>query len=189
MAMSKEDLLVAERYARALFEVSCLTHEDVEIEQELEALCTAIERTPEIEKLLANPAFGVDEKKKFLEKIYSERNRPIYETLVNFFCVLFESRRFALIREITRSFKKIADAARGVGPARIWSAVPLDAASESKIVTRLEKIAGYKIIVEKIVDPALVGGIKVKIRNKVLDGSLKNKIELMKKELMATRSV
>ncbi|MGH7197935.1 MAG: ATP synthase F1 subunit delta [Candidatus Omnitrophota bacterium] len=183
------DLLAAERYAQALFDVARLLHRDLETQEELEAFSVALKRSPDIEEFFGNPYFKVEVKRRFLEKIYQKRLHEVYGLLLNFFTLLLKKNRFNLIHEITESFKRISDRARGMGVAQIRTAVPLDARSEEVILARLEKIAGYKIRVKKEVDPALIGGVVVKIRNKILDGSVRNRIELFKKELTKIKSI
>ncbi len=184
-----KDLLAAGRYAQALFEISRLTHEDSEIEAELESFSAALKKSPEIDKFLTNPLLKLDQKRDFLGRIFQERRYPYYETLLNFFTILFQKNRFHLIHEITVSFKRIADEAEGRGVAEIRSARTLDSKFEAMIVSRLEKIAGYRIQVKKEVDPKLIGGVFVKVRNKVIDGSVKHKIDSLKKELTKIRAV
>lgn len=184
-----KDLLVADRYATALFEIARVLHKDEEIEAELESLSRALQDDPALEKSFANPSLKAEEKRKFLQKIYQERKEPFYETLLDFFSLLFEKDRFNMIHAIAVSFKRIADEAQGQGVAEIRSAVPLSQVSEAAIVSRLEKIAGYKIVVKKEVDPSLVGGVVVKVKNKIIDGSVRYKIDMMKSELMKIRNI
>ena len=184
-----KDVLAASRYAQALFEISRLIHQDEEMEAELESFSAALKETPPLEAFFKNPRLGVEDKRKFFMKIYQKRNHEIYETLLNFFMVLFEKQRFYLIHEIAVSFKKIADEARGQGVAEIKTAVPLDPQSEAAIVSRLEKMAGYKITVNKEINPSLIGGVVIKLRNKILDGSIKNRIHLLTKELTTLKTV
>ena len=184
-----KDLLVAQRYAQALFEIARQMHQDHLIEAELESVSTALKQNASIEKFLANPSLNTDEKRKLLQRIYQERNQEIYEILLNFFTILFEKNRFYLIHDIAVYFKKIADEAQGQGIAEVHSARPITADSERQIVSRLEKLAGYKIAVKNVIDPSLIGGVVVKMRNKVIDDSVKNKIQLMKKELTKVQSI
>lgn len=178
-----KDILAASRYAQALFDIVRMTHQDEETEAELDSFSDALKKSPEIEKFLNNPKLRTDEKRKFLLKLYQERKRDVYEIILNFYTILFEKNRFHLIHEITANFKRIADEAQGQGVAEIKSAVPLTAETESQIVSRLEKMAGYKIKVKKEVDPRLIGGVVLRVRNQVIDGSIKNKLDALKKEL------
>ena len=184
-----KDLLVASRYAQALFEIARVTHKDEEIEAELEAFSLALKKAPELEKFFKNPQLDLEQKRNSLTRIYQVRNHEVHGILLNFFMVLFEKRRFYLIHEITSSFKRIADEARGQGIAQIKTAVPLDAYLEAAIVSRLEKMAGYKIRVQKEVDPLLIGGVVVRLKNKIFNGSVQHKIDLLTKELTKVRAI
>ena len=184
-----KDLLAAQRYAQALFEIARDLHHDQAIEAELESISTALKQMPGIEKFLANPSLKTAEKQKLFQRIYQERSHEVYEILLNFLTILFEKNRFYLIHDIAVYFKKIADEAAGRGVAEICSASALKPDAEKKIVNRLEKIAGYKITVKSTVDPALIGGVVVKVRNKVIDDSVKTKIGLIKKELTKIQSI
>lgn len=184
-----KDLLAAHRYAQALFEIARDMHQDQLIESELESISAALKQTPRIEKFLANPSLTTDQKRKLLERIYQEHRNETYEILINFFTILFEKNRFYLIHDISVHFKKIVDEARGQGVAEIRSASNIKPDAEKRIVSRLEHIAGYKIQVKKIVDPTLIGGVVVKIRNNVIDNSVVNKIRLIKKELTKIQNI
>ena len=184
-----KDLLAAQRYAQALFEIARTLHRDEEIEAELDALSAGLKKSPEIEKFFANPSLKNEEKRVFLQRIYQERRQDYYELVLNFFTVLFEKNRFYLIHEIAVQFKRIADEAQGQGVAEIHSAVSLKPEAQNRIVQRLEKLAGYKITVKNLVDPALVGGVMVRIKNKVIDDTVKNKIFQIRKELTKVQSI
>ena len=184
-----KDLLAARRYALALFEIARDLHKDQEIENELETLSAALKAEPHIERFFANPGLKLSEKREFLGRLYQERNREVYEHLLNFFLVLFEKNRFYLIHEIAVEFKRIADEAQGQGVAEIRSAVPLKAEARRVIVDRLERLAGYKITVSSVIDPSLIGGVMVKVRNRVIDDTVANKIHLFKKELTKIQSI
>lgn len=178
-----KDLLAAERYARALFEIARSLHRDEEIEAELENISSALKKDLSLERFFSNPSLKTEDKRKFLQKLYQEGREEYVETLLDFFTILFEKDRFTLIHEISKNFKRIADEAQGQGTAEIRSAVPLKSDQEAVLVNRLETIAGCKITIKKEVDPALLGGIVVRIKNKIIDGSVKFKIESLKKEL------
>jgi F-type H+-transporting ATPase subunit delta len=188
-SIGASELLAAERYAEALFAVARLGHEDLEIQEELESFSAALKQSPELEGFFGNPYFDLPTKRRFLEKIYQKRMREVFGLMLNFFSLLLEKDRFHLIHEILESYKRVVDRERGMGVAEIQSAVPLDARSEKTLTERLERIAGYKIRVQKDVDPSLVGGVVVKIRNKIFDGSVKGRLESFKKELTRIQSI
>ena len=181
--MVTRDLSAATRYAQALFEIARLTHQDELVEAELESFSKSLKDNQELQKFLLNPYFRVEQKRTFLQRLYQERRQDIYEQLLNFFTVLLEKNRFHMIHEIAVEFKRIADEAQGQGVAEIFSARPLDPKAEAAIVSRIEKIAGYKMTVKKEVSPQLLGGVTVRVKNKIIDGSLRYRLDIMKKEL------
>jgi F-type H+-transporting ATPase subunit delta len=183
------DLLAAERYAEALFSVARLIHQDLEVQEELESFSSALKKAPDLEGFFGNPYFNLETKRRFLEKIYQKRMREVFGLILNFFSLLLEKNRFHLVHEILESYKRVVDRERGMGVAEIRTAVPLDGPSEKAITEQLERMAGYKIRVNKEVDPSLIGGVVVKVRNKVFDGSVKNRIEFFKKELTKIHSI
>ena len=184
-----KDLQAAKRYAQALFEIARVTYKDEEIEAELEAFSEALKKSADLEKFFGNPQFNLDQKRNFIEQIYQRKDRQTHEILLNFFAILFEKHRFYLIHEIAVEFKRIADEARGQGVAHIKTAVPLDAHLEAALVSRIEKLAGYKIMVRKEVDPLLIGGVVVRLENKIFDGSVRHQIDRMTKELTKIRMI
>lgn len=177
-----KDLLVAERYAQALFELARSVHRDHEVEAELENFSAALKADPGLDRLFSNPYLKTQEKRGFLERLYAKKE-DYSGLLLDFYTVLLEKDRFALIHEVALAFKRIADEAQGQATATIRSAAPLSAAQEAAIVSRLEAMAGYKIAVKKEVDPSLIGGVVVRLKNKIIDGSVKSRIASMKTEL------
>ena len=184
-----KDLLAAQRYAQALFELSKELGKDEAVEAELESLSESLKNTPAIEKFLANPSLKTEEKSTFMKKLYPGQVQQVQGLLLNFFTVLFKKNRFYLIHEIAVSFKKIADEAQGQGVAEVRSAAALKPSQQERILNRLEKMSGRKLTVKSIVDASLIGGVTVKIRNKVIDDSVRTKIQAIKKELMSNQSV
>ena len=177
-----KEFLAANRYAEALFEVARADKSDAEFTAELAAFVAVLKASPEIGRFLENPRFRIQEKKQLLAKVYGTDSK-VRATLLKFFSVLLERKRFFHIHEIEAAFKRIAAEANGEILVEIKTAVPLQAAQERAIVSRLEKISGAKISVKKEVDPKLLGGVVVKMKNKILDGSARGGIERLKKEL------
>ena len=194
-----KDLLPAQRYAKALFEIARDLHKDEEIEAELEALSDALKKEPSIVRALTNPSLKMEQKKQLLSRLYQPAppkaavplagEPKVHEVILNFLLLLFEKNRFNLIHDIATEFKRIADEAQGQGVAVIRSAAPLTADAEKTIASRLEKIAGYRITIQKIVDPKLIGGVMIRVKNKIIDDTVTTKLESFKKELTKLQSI
>jgi F-type H+-transporting ATPase subunit delta len=177
------DLLAARRYAEALFDVTKATHQDLEVKEELKVFSAALRKSPDIERFLSNPFYRNEQKTKALGKFYQKHRSEVYATLLNFFSVLFEKNRFNLIHDIVEWYQRAVDAHHGIGEAEIRSATPLSADTEKTLVSGLERLAGYKVAVKKEVDPSLIGGIRIKIGHKILDGSVQHQLNRLKEEL------
>lgn len=176
------DPVAANRYAQALFEIALQAGQDQAVEDELQALSEALKKSPQIEKTLLNPSFTLDQRKKALERLYAGSG-AVSRVMTGFLSVLIEKGRFPLVHAIADAYKRIADTAQGESVAEVTSAAPLDAAFEARLVPALQKAIGTKIALKKSVDPSLVGGISVRVRNKVFDGSVRGQLERLKKEL------
>ena len=184
-----KDLLAANRYAQAFFETAKEKGQESSLLDELASFSAALKASPEIEKFLNNPAFDRASKKAVLGKIYGSQGNEAHKNLFRFLAVLMKKNRFTLIHEVAESFKRIVDEAKGIGQAEVLTAVPLEPKTEQELTAKLERLAGKKILIQKKVDPSIVGGVIVRLGNKVIDGSVGQKILFYKKELTKIRSV
>jgi F-type H+-transporting ATPase subunit delta len=172
------------RYAKALFSLSRELKIDAEVEAALEELSRSLKSSPETERLLMNPRLGVTEKRRIFSRVLSGSTGPTVELLLNFISVLFEKNRFGLIHDIAVSFKTISDEAQGESVAVVRTAQALDPANELKLLSVLEKRTGTKIVIQKHVDPSILGGVEVRIGNRVIDGTVRGGIARIKEKLL-----
>lgn len=182
-----KDLQAAERWAKALLDLARKAGSDQAVEDALGALSESLTKNPELERFLMNPRLTAAERAAVVSKLL--KGRPGEETLTAFFATLFKKNRFALVHGVAESYKRLADLEQNEATVHISSAAPLDEASEREIVSRVEKIGGFKAEVKKSVDPRLIGGVVVRYRNRVIDGSVKGRIEDFRKELTKQRTV
>ena len=178
------DRAAAARYARALFELSREHKLDAEVEAALEEVSRALKDSAGTERLLMDPRLGLTEKRRMFSRVFSGATGPASALLMNFTLVLFEKNRFGLIHEIAVAFKKISDEAQGESVAVVRTAGVLDASSEAQLLSVLEKRTGTKVVLRKEVDPSILGGVEVRIGNRVLDGTVRGNISRMKEELL-----
>lgn len=177
-------MIAANRYAKALFEMARSLNKDQEIEDALEVFSKALTTAPHLEKTFCNPELRIETKIEWIGKVYHGKTGDTDALLRKFYSLLIQKGRFGLIHDIAREYKMISDRAQGESMALIQSAAPLTSEKISAIVSRLERFTGDKIIQTHEVRPELIGGVVVRIGNRVFDGSVKNKIDRLKKELM-----
>jgi F-type H+-transporting ATPase subunit delta len=185
----KKDLLAAHRYSRALFELAKAEGRDEAVEAALESFSAGLKADPAGERFLGNPALGKAKKKEVVERLFGSLDADTRGLLVRFTLLLFQKNRFYLVHDIAQNFRTIADESQGQGIAEIRSASALSEAQRAAIVSRIERIAGKKMVVRAEVDPSLLGGVVVKVGNRVIDDSAAAKIQNFKKELTKTQSI
>ena len=189
-----KDLQIVLRYTTALFELAREARCEREIENELLAFSDALKSSADLWNFFESPRFSLQEKKKALEKIFSkqdavsatEASAGRHETLAKFFSLLLQKNRFGLLHEIALAFKNMEDDEGHEGVVEIRTVAPLDGEHEKTILRHLEKIMGYRLSAEKKLDPALLGGVYVKFKNRILDGSVRNQLNVIKKKLVQT---
>jgi F-type H+-transporting ATPase subunit delta len=180
-----QDIQAARRYAQAIFDLAVAVHKDHEFEEALVSFSEGLKNAPQAEKLLCSPSISLAQKAEVLERIFHQRQDQVQVVLLKFFGILLSKSRFDLVHEIARLFKKIADAAQKEGIVEIRSACEVDSKAEQAILAKAQKIAGYRLRVKKELDPSILGGIILKINNKILDGSVIGRIRAFCKDLTA----
>jgi len=175
--------IVARRYARALFAIG-----ETQGKEELAAygkglaeLVDVLEGAPELFKVFRNPVFSVEEKKAVLDKVL-DRVKPV--PMVKNFCFLLADKdRLAFLPDIQVYFNQLLDMAQGVVRGEMVTAIDLADELKQEVVEQLEKQSGRKIILDYSVDPEILGGLVLKVGDKVLDASIRAQIEILKENI------
>jgi F-type H+-transporting ATPase subunit delta len=162
---------VARRYARALYQLAAENKNVDEVLQSLSNVCQAIQTAPEMKRLLLNPLIKPEIKQKLIGSISSNK-------LIGKFTGLLDRRkRLDLLPTIFELVTEMSDESLGVHRAVIKTAVPLSESQKKTVETDLAKRVGGKILGRFEVSKDLIGGIWVKMGDKVLDASLKGRIQ------------
>ncbi len=169
---------VARRYARAAFDLAVSAGQEEAWLRDLRVM-ESILTQPELAALLENPAVTFDEKREVVGRAL-EGLEPMRR---NFAFVLIEHRRAAEIPEIVEEFQQELNAYQGIAIAEVTTAVPLDEAESRAVAGRLERLVGKRIILEKRVDPSILGGVIARIGDRLIDGSIAGQLESLRREL------
>lgn len=173
--------IVAKRYAKALLE---LGRDDGNIEkygQELIDMVSLLDESPELEQVLSSPGFDLEGRKAVLTKILDKMNPS--PMVSNFYKLLMDRGRIGEIRGIQTVYNKLLDEARGITRAEVTSASALKEEEIQKLKDSLKAVAGREVQIEVNEDPSLIGGLKARIGDLVLDGSVKTQLESLKDSL------
>lgn len=170
---------IAEVYARALFEAA--NENDVldRVHDELGEIVAALEENDELQTFFFSPYFSSDEKKEGVGKVLSDAD----ERTVNFLELLAERHRMPLLFRIQRDFDELWAKEKRLLPVAVTSAVELDDKLVKEIGKRIEEQTGQEVELTSKVDPYVLGGLVVRVGNMVLDASVRNRLEQLRKQV------
>lgn len=178
MADDSKSSNVGSRYAQALFDLASEQKEVPAVEADLKSLKAAIADSRDLRVLLASPAFGADDKRKGLSAIADKAKfKP---TTKKFLGLLAANGRAAALPEVIAAFERLAAEARGAVSAEVTTALPLSSAQAKGLAQALRQALGKDPEITTRVDPALLGGIKVKVGSRLFDASLRSKLDSLK---------
>jgi F-type H+-transporting ATPase subunit delta len=170
---------LAEVYARALFEAA--RDDDVldRVHDELGEFADALERERSLQVFLFSPYFSSEEKKDGVKRIVTDAD----ERLVNFLELLAERHRMPALFRIRRTFDAMWAEENKLLPVTVTSAVDLDESLVKDIGKRIEEQTGRQVELSSNVDPGVLGGLQVRVGNMVLDATVRNRLEQLRKQV------
>ena len=172
---------IAEVYSRALFEVA-KEHDVLDrIRDELNEFTDALEDEDnrELRLFFYSPYFSSEEKAKAVEKVVSDAD----ERFVNFLKLLAERHRLPVLPRVRRRFQSLWAEENRLLPVNVTAAVELDDELVKGIGQRIEEQTGRKVELSSDVDPEVLGGLVVRVGNMVLDASVRNRLEQIRKQV------
>lgn len=173
---------VAERYAKALSQVVDNPEELDRAVESLYAFQEAVEEDERLAQVLANPAIPKAAREKVLNTLLERLECPA--PVAQLVRVLLRRGRIGVLADVSRQFAEKADRRLNRSRAHITTAEPLLEDQETRIRECLERYSGKTVTLDKAIDPYLMGGVVAEIDGKVLDGSLRTRLEIMKDALM-----
>jgi F-type H+-transporting ATPase subunit delta len=162
------------RYASALFELASEQGFVTAVESDLDTLGQAIAATPDLAALIRNPEIGRDAAAKAMDAVAQVLG--LSELTRKFLGVLAANRRLAKLPEVVRAFSAIAAAQRGEVTAEVTSAHALSDAQIAALTEKLKVRQGREVKLTAKVDPALLGGLVVRIGSEQIDGSIRTRL-------------
>ena len=170
---------IAEVYARSLFEVA-KEHDVLDrVHDELGEFADALSENRDLQVFLFSPYFSSAEKQKGVTSVVSDAD----ERFVNFLGLLAERHRMPALFRIRREFEALWAEEHQLLPVTVTSAVELDKALVEEIGNRIQEQTGRKVELSSNVDPDVLGGLMVRVGNMVLDGTVRNRLERLRKQV------
>jgi len=170
---------IAQVYARALFEVAKEGDILDEIHDELGAFAEALNENRELAVFFFSPYFSSEEKKDGLQRAVTGA-QPAF---MNFLEALLERHRMPAIFRIRARFEQLWDEENKLLPVEVTSSIELDQAILQSIGDRIGEQTGQKVELSSKVDPDILGGLVVRVGNFVLDASIRNRLNQLRKQV------
>jgi F-type H+-transporting ATPase subunit delta len=168
------------RYAEAAFEIA-LRDEAVEAwRADLDSAASSLEQD-DLREVLANPALPLQQRVDVADRVF----RGIGDKTRNLIQLLLRRGRIEQLPRVAAEFRRLDDARNQIVHATATSAAPLGDTEVRAVTARLEQMTGGRVELETSVDPDLLGGIVVRIGDRLIDGSVRGRLERLRQQLAA----
>ncbi len=172
---------LANRYARAIFEVSAENTNQVNVLNELRVIREVFEKNDDLMAWTRSAGMGREQRLQITTKTFSSVKTT--DEVKNLMMVLAEKNRLYLLPEIEAGFQDRIDEANGVTRGNVKSSVALDQGDRNKIEQMVEKAVGKKVILSYSVDPSIVGGLVAQVGSFTFDDSIVSHLRRMSEAL------
>jgi F-type H+-transporting ATPase subunit delta len=174
--------MVAKRYALALLQIAKETDSLGVIEEELRVVKEVVQYNPELKAILNSSKLSIEKKKEILKTAFASVNVNVLNTLL----ILIDRHREDQIIDLADEFLELANEEMGIAEAEVYSTRALtDAEREAISSVFAAKIGKKSLKIENIVDSNLLGGIRLRIGNRIYDGSLRGKLDRLERKLLS----
>ena len=167
----------SKEYAEALFELAAGENVLEETSDGLVTVISALKQMPEYRSLLASAAIGKADRLKALDDAFGGK---VPNVLMGVLRMMVSRGHIGSLDNMVREYEELSREYRGESTARVLSAVPLKESEATAIRAELERRFGHTVVVQCETDPSLIGGVRVEVDGRVIDGSIRNKLEQIK---------
>ena len=177
-----QDPALPRKYARALFEAARNREALDPVLDGMESLRSLDVADAAFLRFLMSPEVRTDHKLSFLDTVFKPR---VHELVAGLLRLLVEKGRIAILPDILEEFRELAEEARGILRIQVETALPLADDQADRLRQELESLSGNKVILEKKTNAAIIGGIVVHYRDKILDRSVRRGVRNLSEALKA----
>ena len=173
---------VAKIYGEALFDLAVEQQKTDAYLEEVQGLVKVLEENPEFDKLMKHPKISKLEKQEIVENVFGD---CVSKEMAGFLKLVVSKERYRDINGIFSYFVDKVKEERKIGVAYVTTAISLDAGKKAQVEQRLLQTTPYKKMeIHYSVDESLIGGMIIRIKDRVVDSSVRTKLLEMKKQLL-----
>jgi F-type H+-transporting ATPase subunit delta len=170
---------VAGRYASALFSLAQDNRQTEAVARALATLDALIAASPDFQRLVRSPVFAARDQLRAIDAILDKEG--ISGIAANFVRLITVKRRLFYIRDMIAAYKKLYDESRGVTRAEVTSAAALSSDNLATLKEQLKAASGGREVdLDLKIDPSIIGGLIVKLGSRMVDGSLRTKLNAIR---------
>lgn len=171
---------VASRYAGALLATAKKGGAMDGVAESFAGVMDVLKDTPDLMRFLAGPHIDESKKRDLITTVFGERVEPVLKW---FLVMLVEKQRMENVVEIHDEFMRLVEVERGTTRAHVTTAVPLTDDLEQALSAKLGQVTGGAIVLEKEVDPSVIGGVRVTMGDRVIDGTIRTNLAKLRSQL------
>jgi F-type H+-transporting ATPase subunit delta len=171
----------ARRYAEAAFEIARRDGTLDRWSDDLRLAADVLAR-PDVARVLDNPATPLASRQEIVARLFEGRVSP---KAYNLTVLLAQRGRLSIAPAVAAEYKRLVDRERRVVPATVTSAVPLEPAELAAIDARVREMTGARTELTAVLDPALIGGLTVRIGDRLIDASVRGRLERLRDRIVA----
>ena len=176
--------LVSKTYGEALYETAVEAGEDkaVQLMEEIRCVIEVLEQNPEFDGLMRHPGIPKQEKIQVVDNVFTGR---VSDELKNFLEIVVTKERYSDLNDIFEYYIARVKEEQRIGVAFVKTAVELTAEQQTAVEAKILETSGYrKMEMNYSVDPAIIGGMIVRINDRVVDSSIRTKLDGLTKQLL-----
>lgn len=173
---------LANKYAKAVFELAVEEEKLQEVENDLKFIVQTISLQQDLSDFIYHPHVKLEAKKEIFTKIFIAE---IGDLTNKFMSLLFDKKREMLLPQIVGEFEVLANEAQNIIKAQVIVATALNVEQRTALINKLSMATGKTVVAEYKIDTGILGGVIVKIGDKLIDGSVIRQLETLKTQLLA----
>ena len=169
----------AVRYAKAILSFSLEQNKEVEVNNDMLLVANTIEENTDLQLLLNSPILKSDLKKAALKEVFSTKISSLSFGLID---LLIENKRLPILKDVAKKYNLLFDELKGIEVAKVTSAIPLTAALQNQVLSKVKEITGKDATIENVINPDIIGGFILRIGDVQYDASVANKLQVLKRQ-------
>ncbi|MGL5514749.1 MAG: ATP synthase F1 subunit delta [Sporomusa sp.] len=176
---------LALKYAQALYEIASEKSLLDKVEQQLKLVEATIAGHADLSTLMFHPLIPAAAKKETITKVFAG---DLDGFVQNFLLLLIDKRREPALSAIIREYIRLANEARNITEAEVFTAKELTAAQMNALAAKLSTVIGRNVVLKTTINQELIGGVVVKIGDKLIDGSVVRQLKALKTALLIDKA-